>query len=378
VVPDLPAARGQVTSGSIGLPWAPLVAHVSPTYFAAESVIGGGERYAEELSRAMARYVPVRFVSFGRRALRERTEEQFERVILKSWTRDLMTPFSPWLFRELRGARVIHCHQLNTLPTFLAAMYGHLARVPVFVSDLGGGGWTPGYQVDVGRWIRGHLPISLYAARGIPRGHRNAGVIYGGVDLGKFPARAELRHDGSVVCLGRILPHKGLHLVIRGLPPKTPLRIIGPIGDEDYLRHLKELAAGKHVEFLHGLTDAEVGERLRSAATLVHATPTDEHGDARANELLGLAVLEAMASCCPAIVSTAASLPELVEDGKSGLVVPPNDPAAIERSILRLTGEAELWRQLAGGARRRVEEHFVWRAVVDRCLRAYGIEERRG
>jgi len=41
---------------------APLVVHVSPTYFAPESVIGGGERYAEELARAMSDRIPVRFV----------------------------------------------------------------------------------------------------------------------------------------------------------------------------------------------------------------------------------------------------------------------------------------------------------------------------
>src|SRR6185436_21147910 len=121
----------------------PDVVHVSPTYFAPESVIGGGERYAEELSRAMAERVTVRFVSFGASAFRDRVNERYERVILKSWTRDKMTPFAPLLWRELRGARVVHCYQLNTLSTFLAVLFSRLRGVPAFVSDLGGGGWTP-------------------------------------------------------------------------------------------------------------------------------------------------------------------------------------------------------------------------------------------
>ncbi len=357
------------------VPWAPTVVHVSPTYFSPESVIGGGERYAEELSRAMSECVSVRFVSFGPHAFRERVSDRYERVILKSWTRDKMTPFSPHLWRELRGARVIHCYQLNTLPTFLAAAFSRLRRVPVFVSDLGGGGWTPGYHFNVGRWLNGHLPISRYAAQCLPSGHTSVAVIYGGVDLEKYPPRGDLCHDGTVVFLGRILPHKGIHHLIEGLPNQCPLRIIGPIGSDDYLDRLKLLALGKKVKFLHGLSDSEVADQLRRAAILVHPTPTDLSGNAGVNELLGLAVLEAMASNCPVIVSAAASLPELVEHGVSGLVVPSNDPGATRSAIRRVIGNSSLWKQLAVEGRIRVEREFVWPKVVDRCLRAYGIPE---
>jgi len=351
---------------------APLVVHVSPTYFAPESVIGGGERYAEELARAMSARVPVRFVSFGPKAFRDRVNEQYERVILRNWTRSKMTPFSPDLFRELRGARVMHCYQLNTLPTFLSVAFGRLQNSASFVSDLGGGGWTPGYQIDLGRWLTGHLSISEYAARGIPLGHTNAGVIYGGVDLEKFPARAELCNDGSVVFLGRILPHKGIHTLIDGLPSDCLLRVIGPVGNDEYLGQLIRRSAGKRVEFLHGLSDSEVADRLRRAAVLVHPTPVNRDGNAGANELLGLAVLEAMACNCPVIVTAAASLPELVENEVSGLVVPPNNPPAIQSAIRRVIENQRLWKQLAVEGRNRVESEFVWPNVVDRCLRAYG------
>lgn len=357
--------------------WGPAVVHVSPTYFSPESVIGGGERYAEELSRSMSDRIPVRFVSFGPGAFRERVSGRYERVILKSWTRDKMTPFSPHLWRELRGARVIHCYQLNTLPTFLAAAFARLGRVPVFVSDLGGGGWTPGYHFNIGRWLSGHLPISKYAAQCLPSGHASAGVIYGGVDLGKYPPRDRLYHDGTVVFLGRILPHKGIHHLIEGLPEECPLRVIGPIGSADYLDRLKLLAVGKKVEFLHGLPDSEVADQLRRAAVLVHPTPTDSAGNAGANELLGLAVLEAMASNCAVIVSNAASLPELVIDEESGLVIPPNDPGAIRNAIQRVINSPGFWEKLAIEGRKRVEKEFVWSRVVDRCMCAYGIPDAR-
>jgi len=276
----------------------------------------------------------------------------------------------------VRGMRVIHCYQLNTLPTFIAVAFGRLQGSATFVSDLGGGGWTPGYQIDLGRWLDGHLPISEYAAQGIPRGHRNTGVIYGGVDLKRFPAREELRHDGSVMYLGRILPHKGIHTLIDGLPADCLLRIVGPVGDTGYLESLVRRAQGKRVEFLHGLADAEVAERLRRAAVLVHPTPVDAEGAAGANELLGLAVLEAMASNCPVVVTAAASLPELVEDGVSGRIVPPNDADAIRRAVREIMGDRDLWTRLALEGRRRVEQQFAWSGVVEHCLRAYGLGAR--
>lgn len=347
------------------------VCHVTPTWFSSESVLGGGERFSEELARAMAERTEVKLVSFGRRALREHLAPGFERVVLRSRTRDLMTPFAPGLFRELRGADVIHCHQYFSLPTFLAAIYGRLRKRPVFVSDLGGGGWTPGYQIDQSRWIAAHLPLSEYAALGLPGRNRRHRVIWGGVDLSRYAMRPEPAHDGSVVFLGRLLPHKGIHFLIEGLPPGVPLHVIGPEPDPAYSARLRELACGKQVRFHGALPDAEVIDRLGTAMALIHPTPVDASGSARAHELFGLALVEAMARGCPVIASDAASLPEIVETGQSGLLVPPNDPVAIGRAVDRLRGNAELWRHLSAGARRRVEERFTWERVVDRCLDAY-------
>ncbi len=346
------------------------VVHVTPTYFAAESVLGGGERFAEELARAMAERADVKLVSFGPRALREQPKPGYERVILKSRTRDRMTPFAPGLIRELRGADVIHCHQFFVLPTFLAAFFGRRQGSRVFVSDLGGGGWTPGYQIDQSRWIDAHLPISEYAARELPGRNRRRHVIYGGVDLERHPMRKDLSHDGSVVFLGRVLPHKGVHFLIEGLPPEVPLHIVGPTADDAYLDRLRRLA-GKNVCFHGALPDEQVIDRLGRAMALVHPTPVDENGSAHAHELFGLALVEAMARGCPAIASNAASLPEIVEPEVNGLLVPPNRPEAIHEAILRLQSDPDLWMRLAQGARRTVEERFTWNRVVERCLEAY-------
>jgi glycosyltransferase involved in cell wall biosynthesis len=349
------------------------VCHVSPTWFGAESLLGGGERFVEELARAMAgRVEEVKLVSFGKETRRERPEPGYERVILASWTDRVMVPFSPALFRELRDADVVHCHQYYVLPTFLACLAGRLYGSRVFVTDLGGGAWTPGYQVDQSRFMAGHLPLSDYASRGLPGRGLPSAVIYGGVDLERHPMRTEPDHDGSVVFLGRVLPHKGIHFLIEGLPPGVPLHVVGPCPDPAYLERLRALAAVKAVTFHGALSDPEVIDRLGRAMALVHPTPVDACGSAGVNELFGLALVEAMARGCPVIASDAASLPEIVEPGVSGLLVPPNQPDAIGEAIAALAADPDLWRRLSLGARARVESRFTWRHVVERCLDAYG------
>ncbi len=354
------------------------IVHVTPTYFAPESVLGGGERFAEELARAMAdrpRVQEVKLVSFGTRAFREVPKPGFERVILASWTRDRMTPFAPGLLAELRDADVVHCHQLAVLPSFLGILFGRLRGSRTFVSDLGGGGWTPGYQIDVTRFLDAHLPISEYAARGIRGRNRRLRVIYGGVDLERYPPRETSGHDGAVVFLGRVLPHKGIHFLIAGLPAGVALDVIGPTPDAAYLERLRALAAGpdvrRDVRFHGALPDSAVIARLGRAMALVHPTPVDERGSAGAHELFGLALVEAMARGCPVIAADAASLPEIVTPEVDGLLVPPNQPAAIGAAILRLRDEPGLWERLSAGARRTVEARFTWTRVADRCLEAY-------
>jgi glycosyltransferase involved in cell wall biosynthesis len=344
---------------------------VTPTYFAPESYLGGGERFAEELALAESRSASIRLVSFGARTQRQRVSDSFERVILRSWTGRKMVPWAPGLARELRGADVIHCHQYFVLPTFLAAFFGHRQGSRVFVSDLGGGAWTPGFQIDQSRWMTAHLPISEYAARSLPGRPLPYRVIYCGVDTDQYRQRTELTHDGSAVFLGRILPHKGIHHLVEGLPRGLTLHLVGTALDPGYLDHLQHLAAGKDVRFHFAIADAEVRALLQRAMALVHPTPVDSQGDAGANELFGLAPIEAMASGCPVIASRAASLPEVVEPEASGLLVPPNDPAAIGAALRRLAADPDLWARLAHGARRRVEEHFTWQRVAARCLAAY-------
>jgi glycosyltransferase involved in cell wall biosynthesis len=65
-------------------------------------------------------------------------------------------------------------------------------------------------------------------------------------------------------------------------------------------------------------------------------------------------------------------LPELVEDGVTGFVVPPNDSTALAGRIALLVNDLDRAAEMGTRARAAVEERFTWRRVVDRCLQRYG------
>jgi len=91
--------------------------------------------------------------------------------------------------------------------------------------------------------------------------------------------------------------------------------------------------------------------------------PGDE---TRVPELLGWTLFEGMA-CGIAV----ASLPEVVADGETGFIVPPNDPAALRTKLEWIRDHPAAARELGAAGRRRVLDRFTWQAVVQRCLDAY-------
>lgn len=87
-------------------------------------------------------------------------------------------------------------------------------------------------------------------------------------------------------------------------------------------------------------------------------------------EPLGIAVIEAMASRLPCLVSTGGALPELVEHGVNGLLIDPGDEQALYAHMRTLAGDPELARRMGEAGYARYEGRFTWDAVADRMLAA--------
>jgi glycosyltransferase involved in cell wall biosynthesis len=353
------------------------VLHVVPALFdTADGVVGGAERYAVELGRHMANEVPTTLVSFGEKDRYETVGRLSIRVIGNPWyVRGQRTnPLALSLFSELRRADVVHCHQQHVVASSMAAFVCKLSGRRVFVSDLGGGGWDVSGYISTDRWYDGHLHISEYSRKVF--GHQDkpwAHVILGGVDTEKFSPDESVRRDGAVLFVGRLLPHKGIDDLVKALPEDVTLEIIGQSYGEDYLRDLKAMAEGKHITFRHDCDDAALVHAYRKALCVVlPSVYRNMYGqETRVPELLGQTLLEGMACGTPALCTDVASMPEVVEDGVTGFVVPPNDPSALSAKLTWLRDYPREAREMGDAARRRVLEKFTWPAVVRRCLEIY-------
>jgi glycosyltransferase involved in cell wall biosynthesis len=325
----------------------------------------------------MADEVPTSLVCFGN------GEETYERigqleihVIGNPWCvrGERQNPMTLRLWKDLRRAHVVHCHQQHILASSFAAAACRLTGRKVFVSDLGGGGWDISAYISTDRWYHGHLHISEYS-RTI-YGHANqrwAHVILGGVDTEKFSPNPSIQRKPRVLFVGRLVPHKGVDDLINALPPDLELEVIGQPYDERYVAELKRLAQGKQVVFRSDCDDQALVEAYRSAICVVLPSvyQTIYGPETKVPELLGQTLLEGMSCETPAICTNVASMPEIVEEGVTGFVVPPNHPQALRDKLMWIRERPEQSRNMGCAGRLRVLQKFTWDTVVRRCLELY-------
>lgn len=355
----------------------PRIVHITPALFGQAGAYGGAERYSFELARNMARYADTTLVSFGEVASRDTTLEGLKvKVLGPAWRvrGQRFNPMHPGIVRAVAGADVIHCHQPHTLAAEVVALLARSTHRRVFASDLGGGGWGFSSRLNTDQWFHGHLHISQYSRE--VAGHANrpaAATIYGGIDTGRFSPDPSIAREPLVVFVGRLMSHKGVNDLIDALPDGMSLELIGRPYAPRFYADLERLAAGRRVIFRHDCTDDDIVNAYRRAACVVlPSVYRDCYGnESKVPELLGQTPLEGMACGTPAIVTNVASLPEVVADGETGFVVPPNNPSALRDRLALFRDHPERVRQMGAAGRRWVLEQFTWDAVVRRCLKAY-------
>lgn len=357
----------------------PHVVHIVPALFGASGTVGGAERYALELARHMAAHVPTTLVTFAEQAREEQLGPLRIKVLRCDWhvRRQEHNPMAFALIPELLRADVVHCHQQHVVASSVAAAVARVSGRRIFVSDLGGGGWDISAYVSTDRWYHGHLHISEYSRH--HSGHSGkpwAHVIYGGVDTDKFrPATRETTTaPRPILFVGRLLPHKGVNDLVDAATPEMPVELLGRAGDDAFLRELHRRASGKMVTFRHDCSDDDLVTAYQRAACVVLPSVyrTMYGAESAVPELLGQTLLEGMASGIPAVCTRVASMPELVENGVTGFVLPPNDPPALRNTLRWLMAHPDDASTMGAAGRRHVLDRFQWNTVVEKCLHIYG------
>ena len=302
----------------------PRILILPASYGADGRVIGGGERYAYEYARALANLTPVTLALFGGRP--ESQEEGPLRV--RTLPGNVTRPFF-WARRttraELLEHDVFHAMVFPTPATDYLLLLGAWARKPVVLTDVGGGGrclsgflrrW--GRAWDLNRRADGLALLSPYSARFFAHWSQPRAILLGGVRQAFEPQPS--RPEGFALFVGRLLPHKGVLPLIEAMPPDVPLKIVGESYDPAYDAALRRAAKHRQVEFAGRVTDQELDDLYARASVVVQPSLPLPGEDK--SELLGLAVIEAMAREKPVVVTAAGSLPDLVVPGVTGFRSP--------------------------------------------------------
>ena len=363
------------TSRSKPLPASPRVLHLSPSWFADASCVGGGERYPTELASAMSEIVPTTLLSF---AGSPSAETQGSLALRWIAGRPLGGNESdPLPGKGLVGAilrcDVLHAHQWRTAATQLATAIAAGLGKRVFVSDHGNVATDLSGRYKLEKLVTGFLPVSNFAARFLPCPADTEGLSGGVPQALLAQAPGPWPREPRVIFLGRLLPHKGLDVLVRACGSELPLTLVGRPYHRAYLDHLRELSAGGRVEFVLDADDAQVAARLRQASVLVlPSVHRDMYGTEYVMpELLGLVLLEAMACGTPVVCTDAGAMSEFVIEGKTGRVVPWGDPVSLGRALREIVYQPGLAEEMGRNARLDVEARHTWRHVADRCLQAY-------
>jgi glycosyltransferase involved in cell wall biosynthesis len=350
------------------------VVHVAPSYFSDRSSIGGGERYAMSLAEALADHVETAFVSFG--PAREHYRRKRLRVEVYPAI-DLLggLPYDPLAYNfvhELTRADVVHCHQFRTAVSNLAVLAARALGKRVFVTDLGAYGCHFTDAFPLADFVDASLPLSAFGAALMPF-FKRVHIIRGGVDERFTEGSAASERERLVLFVGRLLPHKGINYLIEAVGSDIRLDVVGRAYHAEYFKLLGRLAAGKQVRFVTDASDAELLRAYRRAqVTVLPSVYMDVYGTRWDwPELLGLVLLESMACGTPVICTEVGGMPEFVEDGVTGFVVPPNDPAALRERVSYLLRNPAAAVAMGQRGKERVLKEFTWDVVARRCLAAY-------
>jgi glycosyltransferase involved in cell wall biosynthesis len=187
-------------------------------------------------------------------------------------------------------------------------------------------------------------------------------INYMGLDLREFAYSPDDRHPHRVTGVGRFVKTKGYDYLIRAVAEvarrgvAVELELVGDGEEGPSLRALaQELGIADKVLFRGWLKAEEVQAALREATVFVH--PSSGLGDAKPN-----VVEEAMAVGTPVIASHVTGIPELLDHGRCGILIPPKDAPALADAILKLLADPQLRQKFAREARHHAEETLdMWR-----------------
>jgi colanic acid/amylovoran biosynthesis glycosyltransferase len=203
-------------------------------------------------------------------------------------------------------------------------------------------------------------------------------VVHLGVDVSDF-SPSEQNHVGNtarevrLLIVSRLAEKKGISYAMTALQralervPELKLRIVGDGEEREKLEALRhELGLEQHVLFLGAMDNAVLRNEMLGCHIYLQPSITAQDGD---QEGIPVALMEALACGRPAIASRHSGIPELILDGRTGLLVEERDAEGLAAAIVRMVDNPDLARSIARAGRAWVEREFNLHTQATRFTR---------
>jgi glycosyltransferase involved in cell wall biosynthesis len=368
------------------------IVQVTPFYF---PHAGGVESHVRALAGEFVREGHEVTVLTSRHDRSLPVEERIDGVrVVRARTLGVVfnTPIDSGISRAIRSldADVVHLHYPPPLTSYFAVRGLRGSAVPVCLTyhcDL----YIPGTsgRILTGLYERLFLPPTLarvrrvivhtrsYGLTSAPLRGRPLEIIPSSVDLDRFRPDVDgtaLKHrlglDGKrvIVFTGRLVPHKGIDVLLRTMPelPDDVAAVI--VGRGPRLSGLRSLAGRlrvqERVRFCSDVSDEALPSYLRMADLFVFPSQNRLEG-------FGLAVAEAMASGLPVVIADMPGVREVIEPGREGLLAEPMIGGDLAAKVRELLDDPARRERMGTAARRRAEERYGLPKVAGQLIAVY-------
>jgi glycosyltransferase involved in cell wall biosynthesis len=293
------------------------------------------------------------------------------------------------LIRRQR-ADIVHTH--TSKAGFIGRLAAYLCRVPVIIHTPHGhifhgyyGATLTRVFIHLERWAAQMTDRIVVLTEKGAREHLDWGIgrphqfvaVPSGVDiaslrpklLAKQEARRQLGWDAHapyILGVGRFVFIKGFDLAVRAMAQvleEVPQSHLVLLGDGPESAVLENLAKTERVHSRLIITAVKDRLALYLSASDVFVAPSR-------NEGMGRAIVEAMSAGLPIVASQVGGIPSVVEDKQSGLLVPPEDPGALARALIRLLQDASMRNEYGSRGWKRAEQFSLDR-MESLLLRLY-------
>jgi glycosyltransferase involved in cell wall biosynthesis len=309
------------------------------------------------------------------------------------WLRDLARDPTPNRIRRFGQALVL----ANELPADVRRLHAHFLHTPASVTRytalLKGFAWTgSAHAKDIWttpewekreklascEWLvtctaANHAHLSALAPQG------RVELVYHGLDFSRFPAAEKNASSGGekpvvILSVGRLVEKKGTDVLLEALarlPRELDWRLVhaggGPL-KKQLTRLARQLGIADRVQWRGARTQVELLAEYRAADLFALASRVARDGD---RDGLPNVLAEAQSQGLACVATKVSGIPELIEDGKTGLLVAPESPDAFSRALAALIADPARRGALGDAGRQRVRERFGLEANVERLARKF-------